>query len=71
MCATENKEWINNITQIEEHNNRNEPRTFFSEIKKVIKQNTGLPYICKDNNNTVITQMDQILTDGKNTSVQS
>jgi len=62
MCATEKKEWINNIIrQIEEHNKRNEPRTFFSEVKKLRKQNTGLPYICKDNNNTVITQMDQIL----------
>jgi len=31
------------------------------EIKQVRQQNTGLPHICKDRNNTVITQMDKIL----------
>ena len=56
------KEWINNtIQQIEENHKRNESRKFFSEIKKLRQQNTRLPYMCKDENNIVITQMGQIL----------
>jgi hypothetical protein len=62
MCATKKKEWINNIIrQIEENHKRKEPRKFFNEIKQLRQQNTGLPYMCKDENNTVITQMDKIL----------
>jgi len=35
VCAKKKKEWINNIIrQIEEHHKRNEPRKYFSEIKK-------------------------------------
>ena len=30
-------------------------------LKKLRQQNIGLPYMCKDENNTVITQMDQIV----------
>jgi hypothetical protein len=50
------------IRQIEENYKRNESRKFFSEIKKLKYQNTRLPYMCKDGNNTVITQTNQILT---------
>ena len=32
-----------------------------SGLKKLKQQNTRLPYMCKDENNTVITQMNQIL----------
>ena len=56
MCATKKKEYINNIIrQIEENQKRNETRKFFNEIKQVRQQNTGLPYMCQDENNTVIT----------------
>jgi hypothetical protein len=58
MCATKKKEWINNlIRQIEENHKRNEPRESFNEIKQHILQYTALPYMCKDENNRVITQM--------------
>ena len=61
MCATK-KKWINNIIrQIEENNKRNEQRKFFSEIKQLRQQNAGRPYMCKDENNIVITEMDTIL----------
>jgi len=40
---------------------KNESRKFFSEIKKLKQQNIRFPFICKDENNTVITQMNQIL----------
>jgi hypothetical protein len=42
------------IRKIEENHKRNEPRKFFSEIKQLRQQNTGLPHICTDGNNTVI-----------------
>ena len=46
MCASKKKEWINNIIrQIEENHKKNEPRKFFSEIKKLRQQNTGLPHM--------------------------
>ena len=62
MCATKEKEWINNlIRQIEENHKRNESRKFFNEIIQLRQQYTGLPYMCKDENNTVITHMDKIL----------
>jgi hypothetical protein len=62
MCATKKKEWINKtIGQIEENHKRKEPRKFFNEIKHLRQQNTGLPHICKDGNNTVITQTNKIL----------
>jgi len=62
MCATKKKEWINKtIRQIEENHKRNEPRKFFNEIKHLRQQNTELPHICKDGNNTVINQTDKIL----------
>ena len=56
------KEWINEtIRQIEENYKKNELRKFFSEIKQLKQQNTRLPYMCEGENNTVITQTDQIL----------
>jgi len=62
MCAQKKKEWINEtIRQIEENYKKNESRKFFSEIKKLKQRNTRLPYMCKDENNTVITQLNQIL----------
>ena len=62
MYATKKKEWINKtIRQIKENYKRNEPGKFFNEIKQLRQQNTGLPHICKDRNNTVITQKDKIL----------
>jgi hypothetical protein len=62
MCASKKKEWINNaIKQVEENQKRNEQRIFFSEIKKLTQQNTRFPYMCKHVNNTVITQVNQIL----------
>jgi len=62
MCESKKKEWINDtIRQIEENHKRNESRKFFSELKKLKQQNTSLPYMCKDENNIVITQMSQIL----------
>ena len=61
MCNKE-KRWINKtIWQIEENHKRNEPSKFFNEIKHLRRQNTGLPHICKDGNNTVTTQTDKIL----------
>jgi len=62
-CVHEKKkEWIKDIIrQIEENHKRNESRKFFSELKKLKRQNTRLPYMCKNGNNTVITQMNQIL----------
>ena len=61
MCNKE-KRWINKtIWQIEENHKRNEPRKFFNEIKHLSQQNTGIPHICKDRNNIVITQTDKIL----------
>jgi len=36
-----------------------------SGLKKLKQQNTRLPYMCKDENNTVITQMNQILNTWK------
>jgi hypothetical protein len=57
------KELINNIIkQIEENNKRNESRKYFTKIQKLKWQNTRLPYMCKDVNNIVISQMNQILT---------
>jgi hypothetical protein len=62
MRATKKKEWINKtIRQIKENHKRNEPRKYFSEIKQVRQQNTGLPHICKDRNNILITQTDKTL----------
>ena len=62
MCAQKKKEWINEkIRQIEENYKKKELRKFFSEIKQLKQQNTRLPYMCEGENNTVITQTDQIL----------
>ena len=62
MSALKKKEWINEtIRQIEEHHKKNEPRKFFSEIKKLKQQNIRPPFMCKDENSTVITQTNQIL----------
>ena len=62
MCAQKKKEWINEtIRQIEENYKKNDSRKFFSEIKKLKQQNAILPYICKGENNIVITQTNQIL----------
>ena len=55
----------NTIRQIEENHKRNESRKIFSEIKKLRQQNTRLPYMCKNENNIVITQMGQILNSWK------
>jgi len=61
-CAQKKKEWINEtIRQIEENYKKNESRKFFSEIKKLKQQNTRLPYMCEGENNTGITQTNQIL----------
>ena len=66
MCTSKKKEWINDtIRQIEENHKRSESRNFFSELKKLKHHNTRLPYMCKDENYTVITQMTQILNTWK------
>ena len=58
MCASKKKEWINDtVRQIEENHKRNESSNFFSELKKLKQHNTILPYMCKDENYTVITQI--------------
>ena len=61
MCAQKKKEWINETIRQTEENDKNESGKFFSRIKKLKKKNTRLPYMCKDENNTVITQSNQIL----------
>jgi hypothetical protein len=69
MCARKKKEWLNNVIKnIEESNKKNESKKFFNEIKQPTWQNTRHPYICKDDQNTVIIQMGQILnhTNGPN-----
>jgi len=58
VCTKKKKEWINEtVIQIEENYKKNESRKFFSEIKKLKQQNQIIPYICKGENNTVITQI--------------
>jgi len=62
MCIKKKKEWLNNvIKKIEESNKKNESKKFFNEIKHLTWQNTRLPYMCKDDQNTILTQMGQIL----------
>jgi len=62
MCARKKKEWINEtIRQLEENHKKNESRKFFSEIIKLKQQNIRFPFMCKDENNTVIIQTNQIL----------
>jgi hypothetical protein len=62
MCALKKKEWINEtIRQIEENHKKNESRKFFSEIQNLKQQNIRVPFMCKDENNIVITQTNQIL----------
>jgi hypothetical protein len=61
VCNKEKNRVNNIIRQIEENHKKNEPRN--ERDKKLRQQNTGLPYthMCKVENNTVITQTDQIL----------
>jgi len=40
---------------------RNESKKFFSEFKNLKHQNSRLPYMCKDESNIVVTEMNQIL----------
>jgi len=62
ICALKKTEWIiETIRQIEENHKKNKSKKFFSEIKKLKQQNTRPPFMCKDKNNTVITQTIQIL----------
>jgi len=62
MCALKKKEWINEtIRQIEENHKKNGSRKFFSEIQNLKQQNIRFPFMCKDENNIVITQTNQIL----------
>jgi len=62
MCQLKKKEWINEtIRQIEDNHKKNESRKFFSEIKKLKQWNIRFPFMCKDENNTVITKTNQIL----------
>ena len=63
MCALKKKEWLNKtIIQIEENHKKNESRKFFSEIQKLKQQNIRPQFMCKDENSTVITQANQILS---------
>ena len=39
--------------------------SFFNKIKQLRQQNTGIPHMCKNENNTVIIQMDKILNKWK------
>jgi len=62
MCTRKKNEWLNNvIKKIEESNKKNESKKFFNEIKHLIWQNTRLSYMCKNVQNTILTQMGQIL----------
>ena len=71
MCATEKKEWINNITKIEERNNRNEPRTFLVRLKNLESRTQDSHISVKITTTHLSLKWTKSLTDGKNPSVQS
>jgi hypothetical protein len=61
ICIQKKKKWLSSkITQIEENHRRNETKKFFEGIRN-FKQQVTLPIICKDPENNVISQSDQIL----------
>ena len=56
------KLWLNNsIMELGEANKRNETKTFFEELKFFKQQQAALPTNCKDSENNVVSQIEQVL----------
>jgi len=52
--------------ELDEVNKRNETNKFFEEVKYFNQQQATLPANCKDSENNNISQMEQVLKNGKN-----
>ena len=66
ICKRQKKKWLNNkIKQIEEASRKNETWKFYKDTLSLIKKQTQLIPLCKDNSGTVISERISVLENCK------